>query len=149
MNKHLRNDKKFYESFRKKFVSNIFKLILEFYPDTKISVRINTDLNIFADEIIGSSESIMIKDCTLSESELEKELHLVERLLVNELQSVDNPVFDESIHHEVKKMLVDFYPEIFELSGNGLRLLERSSKMFCWEFVIGFHAQAPLLRADF
>jgi hypothetical protein len=131
----------FYKQFRKQFVDELFSIIVKYYPGISPGMMLNSDLNLYANEIISSAETVLLKDKDYTEERLQEELNIMNRLVVKDPIPGQNTVFVDLIHKKAKETMVNAFPEVFDLSSDGLRLLEKYSKMYNWEFVVEFYSK--------
>jgi hypothetical protein len=130
----------FYSSFRLLFKARLVKVIVEYYPHIDGDNDLDSNLNLYADEILSCVEAVVYKDNSYPEFRIQEELDVMTRIVVKEADQGQDPEFIDQIHLAAKAMIVDSYPEIVDLSGNSFRLLEKFSRMYNWEFIVAFYA---------
>lgn len=139
IHKEFKQTDEFYDLFRAWFISEIYKLITEFYPKIVKNNNLGNKLKLYADEILSSTESVIYKDMSYPEYRIEDELRVMTRLTNKETNEDQNPEFIEKVHLKAKALMVEYYPNIIDLSANGFRLLEKNAKMYNREFVNNFY----------
>lgn len=128
----------FYNSFKKEFSELIYNTIQEYYPETLTGNEIDNLLLAYSVAILNSTESVIDKDKNYPLYRLEEELDAMSRITLKLSQSEDTHDFAESVHLKVKALMVSHFDEIYNLSSNGFRLLERNARLYNWEFVSSF-----------
>jgi len=134
----------FYSSFKKEFGRSIYTVIHEFYPAFEPGHVLDDILQVYAEEILSATESVIDKDHSYPEYRLDEELRIMNRLVNRESDPRQNEAFMEAVHRRVKKLMVTHYPDIAGLSGYGFRLLEKNAKMYNLEFMANFYTAAGL-----
>lgn len=131
---------KFFEFFRDEFVASIQEIVFEYYPQYATSETLNDDLFLYANEIINTAESVIYKDSSYPACRLQEELEAMTRIVQKEPGTGQNHEFIKRVHFKAKELMVNHFPLINDLSGNGFRLLEKYTAMYNWEFVTAFYA---------
>ena len=129
----------FYNSFRKQFIAEILKICMVFYLKIEINALFTENLKLYADEILSTTESVIYKDQSYSETRINEELVLMKRIVVKDFEAFHNRNFIEMLHLKTKELIVQHYSNVIDLSGNGFRLLDLYTKMYNWEFVTNFY----------
>ena len=137
----------FYNSFRKQFVSEIVQVVREHHPETEKNPILQEDIKLYADEMINTAESVVYKDKSYPGYRLLYELEVMSRLVVKEPENNQNTQFIHDIHQKAKALMVLHYPEIFDLSANGFRLIEKYAKMYNWEFITNFYLLTEMRKS--
>jgi len=128
----------FYNSFKKEFSELVYNIIQEYYPETVSVDEIDNLLLAYSVAILNSTESVIDKDRNYPLYRLEEELDAMSRITLKLSQSEDIRDFAESVHLKVKALMVKHFNDIYNLSSNGFRLLERNASLYNWEFVSSF-----------
>lgn len=131
----------FYSSFRHQFIVALFLVVKRYFKNMLLDEEMNHNLQLYADEMISSVESVLYKDSSYPIFRMEEELGIMTRLVNKQPKPEENIEFIDKIHLKAKEMIVKHYPAIEDLSGNGFRLLEKYAKMYNWEFIANFYAQ--------
>ncbi len=127
-------------AFKKDFIPVIYTRLQKNYPGRDFGSALADTILQFAENAISCVESVIEKDSGYPDYRKEEEIERM-KLVVSKLAFSEEAGFllDE-IHNEVKKSIVRFYPEIFEFSGQGFRLLELHSKFYTQGFISDFLA---------
>ena len=128
----------FYNLFKKEFSELVYNIIQEYYPETVSVDEIDNLLLAYSVAILNSTESVIDKDRNYPLYRLEEELDAMSRITLKLSQSEDIRDFAESVHLKVKALMVKHFNDIYNLSSNGFRLLERNASLYNWEFVSSF-----------
>lgn len=131
----------FYTKFRNEFAVEMKMILARFYGYGGLDSSLENDIKLYAEEIISTSESVTYKDKTYSEDRLQHEVDIMTRLVTRKPEESENPDFVNALHLKAKEMMVKYFPEIQELSGNGFRLLEKYARMYNWEFVVNYYSK--------
>ncbi|MFV0376635.1 MAG: hypothetical protein ACK5JD_04945 [Mangrovibacterium sp.] len=135
---HIFEQFKLVESFREQFKARFANCFRPVLTDT-FRIGASTELDEFmewmADEAISFTEAIIDKDRNYSEFRIDEELKSMDTVLqrFSVLQVFHPGAFQ--IKFELNKLILSFYPALYELSGSGYRLLERNVNYFVFTFV--------------
>jgi len=126
----------FYAKFRTKFKLEMLMLFHKYHPNSKEDDIAEEIIETFANQIISTSESVLDKDNNYPDYRKKEELIGVERVVkkIKALEGVSD--FIELSHAKAKELIVEFYPSIINLSGDGFRLLDQYVKMHHASFVV-------------
>ncbi|MGF7140062.1 hypothetical protein [Roseimarinus sediminis] len=130
---------KFFSSFCDEFVDQVRSVVGLYYPEMIGKEALEKDLLLYAREMLSAIEAIQSKDESYSPKQLAEEVKVMTRLIVKKAEEDQDPEFIDRVHAQAKAMLVKYYPEIPDLSASALRLLEKNSKMYNWEFITNFY----------
>lgn len=113
-----------YFEFEHDFLSILHHIILDYFPDVLIETTHENELKHFANQIFNAAESVIDKDQNYSEARIKEELINVYQM--NKLKDSNEycPNFIININKNIKQLTVEYFNGIYELSGNGFRLLE-------------------------
>jgi len=128
----------FYNLFKKEFSVLIYRIIQEFYPDTRPGDEIDDLLQNYAVAILNATESVIDKDRNYPLYRLEEELATMSRLTLKLSKPEENNAFREAVHLKAKELMVNNFTGIYDLSSTGFRLLEKNAKLYNWEFASNF-----------
>lgn len=134
--------------FRDEFVDSLYEIVTEYYHDVERDNVLVENLALYANEMISTAESVIYKDKSYSAYRIKEELVAMTRVVVKEPTEDQDPEFIEKIHQKAKELMVQHYPNIIELSGDGFRLLEKYARMYNWEFITNFYAEYYVNSAD-
>lgn len=129
----------FYDVFRFQFIFEMKEITADYYPEFDINKEYESILKLYADEVLSTSESVIYKDKSYPDYRIVEELQIMSGLVVKEYEKFHKSIFIEAIHHKAKELIVRHYSEVFNLSANGFRLLEKYTLMYNWEFVTNFY----------
>lgn len=130
----------FYNLFKKEFSVLIYNIILEFYPETRPGDEIDDLLQSYAVAILNATESVIDKDRNYPSYRLEEELTTMNRLTLKLSKPEGNNAFREAVHLKAKKLMVNNFTGIYNLSSTGFLLLEKNAKLYNWEFASNFES---------
>lgn len=130
----LAKDEHFYKMFRKHFVSELYRVILSYYPSTQPSAALNRALNLYANEMLSSVETVILKEKNYTESQFQEEVEVMSRIATSDAFNHMDLSFLNTLHVKAKEICVNHFSEIFDFSGNGFRLLEKYAMMYNREF---------------
>ncbi len=119
----------FYAEFKTTFTIEMFLLIREYYPAIKTEPVIDRIIDMYANELISSTEAVLDKDINSPEYRKIEEIDRLTVLIKRESPSKEDPDFIEKSHLKAKEVMVQFYPDIQELSSEGFKMLELNSKL--------------------
>ncbi len=91
----------------------------QFFP---LPEDISESLKQFAITLINMSNSVIDKDSHYPDYRLKEELANVIR--IQERQEVDAQEFTQALVGHVKSVIIEKFPQVFDLSGDGFRLLD-------------------------
>lgn len=134
-----RKTDEFYKTFCDEFVDELCGIVGLYHPEMIKSSEVESNLRLYAREMLSTIEAVKYKDESYSAHRLDEELQMMTRLVVKEAEAEQIPEFIDHVHEQAKAMLVRHFPDIIDLSGRGLRLLEKNSKMYNWEFITNFY----------
>lgn len=137
-----RRSEEFYNSFRHQFIISLFLVVKRHYKHLQLNETINSDLKLYADEMLSCVESILYKDFTYHAEKLDEELRAMNRMVSIKAEFEDHMEFINKLHLKAKEMIVRHYPPVFDLSASGFRLLERYSRMYNLEFASNFFSHS-------
>lgn len=113
--------------------------MLNAYPDFDYNDMAEYEFKHMANEVFNTTESVIDKDLNYPIYRMRKELHIMKRLSNEKDQSNENPILFADISNFSKKLAVDYFPGVFNLSGNGFRLLESNIIYLVYVFLEWVH----------
>lgn len=122
----------FVNTFKDDLSATLYPIIKTYYPLADRSDAVDEVLQNYAIVITNYSESVIDKDRTYPQYRLNDELDAMTKL-VSKL-TFDNVAFTDAIGYAVKALMIKYFYDIFNLSGNGFRLLDLNAKFYVWEF---------------
>ncbi|MCG6185859.1 hypothetical protein [Maribellus maritimus] len=127
------------ETFQNQFKDEVWHSVNEAYPGVVYNEELEELILTYANQIFSTAESVCDKDKNYNEVRLADEVNIMNKM-VDKLseENKDNRELASRIHQEAKKMMVNFYPNVMDLSADGFRLLEKYSLMYNIFFVGGF-----------
>lgn len=145
---HLRNlysefrkTDEFYKTFCDEFVDELCGIVGLYHPEMIKSSEVESNLRLYAREMLSTIEAVKYKDESYSAHRLDEELQMMTRLVVKKAEKDQDPEFIDRVHEQAKAMLVKHFSDIPDLSASALRLLEKNSKMYNWEFISNFYIE--------
>lgn len=125
-----------HSSFKNYFIRSIYRNIENLFPGRDFGSELADHILLYAENIISCTESVIDKDLNYPEYRLNEEVNRMKQLIEK------LPVFEheEALHKEAKKSIVKYFPGVFELSGQGFRLLELNTSFFNQGFLDNFYA---------
>lgn len=129
----------FYEAFQKEFEKNIVLKIMESDPDFKRTDSFDELLDQFSVAALSITHSVLDKDNHYPDYRKTEDLLALQAYYAKAHQLARNKELAEVLHQKTKELLVEFYPKIIDLSGDGFRLLELNLRLFNLEFVAAFN----------
>lgn len=129
----------FYAKFRTKFKLEMLMLFHQHHLNCKDDNFVEEIIDTFANQIISTSESVIDKDNNYPDYRKKEELVGVERVVnkIEKLEGVSD--FINISHLKSKELIVNFYPSIMDLSGDGFRLLDQYVRMHHASFIININ----------
>ena len=130
-----KTDKEF-EEFRNHFINRVLPVIELFYPAVKPTAELKDAIGDYATETLSSTYSVIDKDVNYNEFRKEQELLSMQSAIQRMEMPLKDIEFTEAIRSEAKKMIIDFYPAVYDLSSFGFKLLELNTKMYNVFFIV-------------
>ena len=127
----------FYDSFRDEFFQVVTGEIKHSRSDLVPDSELHLILRSYADKLLSATESVLEKDSHYPSFRLKEELEYMNRLIAKQSGSFSE--FDQKIHQKVKELIVHFYPQLPDLSGDGLRLLEKNTRVCTQDFSVNYN----------
>ena len=122
----------FVNAFKNELTLALYPVIGTFYPQAKPSAAIDDVLQNYALVITNYTESVIDKDRTYPQYRLNDELDAMTK--VDAKLTFNHPAFTDAVSCHVKELMVKYFLDIYNLSGNGFRLLELNARLYVWEF---------------
>lgn len=117
-------DKTYFE-YEKEFIQLLEGTIDEFYPHFLLQNDSDDEFKHFANLIFNTAESVIDKDRSYPNYRLVQELESFKR--INQARhsfEMCSPEFSETLSKRLKQISIKYFNNIYQLSGNGFRLLE-------------------------
>lgn len=127
-------------------------LVFSFVTDLKSSLEIalkDLTMNDDDDDLIGeyaksifhSTESVIDKDINYPEFRMQDEVKRMNRVNALRFELDFNESIRDELFRKTKEIMVRYFQGIYNLSGNGFRLLDATTKMFLHNFIVrlSFH----------
>lgn len=93
----------------------------------------------YANQIFNTAESVCDKDKNYSEVKLDDEVGIMNKMVGKMLEeNKEKRELADRIHQKAKKLMVNFNPDLMDLSADGFRLLEKYSLMYNIFFISSF-----------
>lgn len=129
----------YYFELNNKFIAELKKVILKFYPSFTPNKKTNEYIKLFTSYLINSTETVIDKAFNYPDYRLEQELSNTTRIAKNEIRHPVNTPFEKDFNTTAKKLLVENFPDIFDLNANGFRLLEVNTNIYTQYFLSDFY----------
>lgn len=112
------------------------KGIISEYPE------LHEDLKSFCYSIINSITEIIEKDKLKDRAEILSKIDSMDILLLNSPTQTQHTEFTEAFTKLIQKDIVDFFPDVFNLSADGLRTIDKASKFYTNIFLEHLYAKS-------
>lgn len=136
----LKKTDEFYNLFKREFSKIVGNLILEIYPTVKSDPVLDGIITNYAVVILNSTEAVIDKDQSYMDYRLEEELNTMTQLVLKLTEIKKSDAFTDAVHQKAKEQMVKYFDDIYDLSANGFRLLERNAKLYNLEFCANFYS---------
>nr|WP_321354491.1 hypothetical protein [uncultured Draconibacterium sp.] len=125
---------KFLEKFQRHFIREQL-LIANAQTDLNVPKdELNKQLKQYASRMFSCADSVADKDENYNEIRLTLELEAMTRATNKYPARFRESEFARRTHKKAKALLIQFFPELMELSANGFRLLEKYCLFYNLEF---------------
>ncbi|WP_319479429.1 hypothetical protein [uncultured Draconibacterium sp.] len=125
---------KLWEQFQRHFIREQL-LIANEHPDFNLPKdELNKVLKQYAGHLFGCADSVADKDENYNEIRLALELESITRSTNKYPLRFRESQLARQTHKKAKELLIQFFPELMELSANGFRLLEKYCLFYNLEF---------------
>ncbi len=111
------------------FYNTIEPMIRSKYKDLEMNEIIVNSINDYGAEMFSFAQSTLDKDKEYSDFKKTEELKSMTNLVDRLSKNIEENDFYEAIHKKAKSIMIDEFPEIFDLSSKGFLLLERYAKL--------------------
>lgn len=126
---------KFLEKFQRHFIREQLS-VANGYPYTNIAEKeLKVQLKKYANRMFNCADSVTDKDENYNEIRLALELEAMTRAIEKYPARFRESEFAKQTHQKAKKLLIQFFPDLIELSANGFRLLEKYCLLYNYEFI--------------
>lgn len=124
----------FLEKFQRHFIREQL-LIANEHPDLNVPKdELNKQLMQYASHMFNCADSVADKDENYNEIRLTLELEAIIRATDKYPARFRESEFAQQTHQKAKALLIQFFPDLMELSANGFRLLEKYCLFYNLEF---------------
>lgn len=128
-------------SFKNHFIQSVYLKIEGLFPERDFGSALADRILLYAENSISCTESVIDKDSSYPAYRKDEEVNRMKQL-VDKLPNIE---YWDLIHTEAKKSIVEFFPDVFNLSGQGFRLLELNTRLHNQRFMDDFYAlQKPV-----
>ena len=122
------------EKFQRHFIREQL-LIVKKHPDLDVPKgELNNQLKQYANHMFNCADSVADKDENYNEIRLTLELEAMTRATDKYPLRFRESEFAQQTHQKAKELLIQFFPNLIELSANGFRLLEKYCLFYNFEF---------------
>ena len=126
--------------YKKLLIKDLYRIIKAHFPHIQFSDSLGDFLILYAENVLRFTESVIERDFNHPEIKKEEEVARMNEV-VNKLHDFEgDKEFSNSIQTQVKKCIINFYPDIYNLSGNGFRLLDLNTKFLNKGFIANFYS---------
>jgi hypothetical protein len=129
----------FRAEFKELFLKQIVNTLLPFFPFLKIDEPLEEAINTYATHILNATESVIDKDKNYPDYRLKEELERIQNIANKPVMSHHNPELIQALNKQVKMLIVEHFSKVFNLSGDGFRILENNALMYNRHFVNDFY----------
>ncbi|MGQ8338009.1 hypothetical protein ACUNWD_15770 [Sunxiuqinia sp. A32] len=130
------------DEFRNHFKNDFFETFSYVIPilyHIEITESIKELLNMMADEAISFTEAVIDKDRNYPEYRKDEELKLMSSLIAKQKLVPELAEEMKQVKYELNSLILKYYPDIYELSAFGYRLLDRNVQFYTQQFVSGIN----------
>ena len=117
-------------------------IIKDYFPGLRITKEIKKNIDDYARIVLTSTQSVIDKDGSYPQFRKLDELERLSQLVIKLEPKVESHLFESALLKASKKMMVNFYEDIFELTSEGFLLLDRNVRYFTTDFIIGIESIA-------
>ena len=129
------------ESFQYQFKVEVLKIVDKFFPNIIRSEELENLTLTYANQIFNTADSVYDKDLNCHKERLADEVKNMNKVVSNYSKfKTYNQEFAKQIHQKAKETMVNFNPNLMNLSADGFRLLEKYTLMYNVFFMEGLSA---------
>jgi len=121
---------KFNNQFFHTFSNTLHPVFGKFHSIKNFDGNFNEFLSIYAIHLLSLIESVIEKDRNYSQYRIGVELERMNELVSKISKPRKYPKLDDELIILVKNLTIDFFPIVYEFTGDGFRLLEINLKLF-------------------
>jgi len=121
--------------FKDELAEALYPVIESYHPTVVRSAAIDDVVFAYAVALFNSVESVIDKDRNYPAYRFNDELAAMNQLLLKLPVDNDHLPFMEAVMKKGKELMVKYNRGVYDLSGNGFRLLEMNAKLYNWEFI--------------
>lgn len=125
----------FLENFRRNFIREQLLVTVKQLAGSVSEKELTKLLKEYATSMFSCADAVADKDENYSEIRLALELESMTRAIEKYPGTIQNSELGLQAHLKAKELLIQFFPELVELSANGFRLLEKYCLLYNYEFV--------------
>lgn len=129
------------ESFRNQFNREVLSIVGNTFLENVSQEEFEELVLTYANQIFNTAESVCDKDKNYSDIKLADEVGIMNKMVGKMLEeNNENRELADRIHQKAKELMVNFNPDLMDLSADGFRLLEKYSLMYNIFFISNFSA---------
>jgi len=129
------------ESFQNQFNREVLSIVGNTFLANVSQEEFEELVLTYANQIFNTVESVCDKDKNYSEVKLADEVGIMNKMVGKMLEeNNENRELADRIHQKAKELMVNFNPDLMDLSADGFRLLEKYSLMYNIFFISNFSA---------
>lgn len=129
----------YYFDLNNKLIADLKEVIFKFYPSFTPNTKTKEYIKLFASYLINSTETVIDKAFNYPEYRLDQELRNTKKIAKKEVRHAVNLPFEKELSETAKRLLVENFPEIFELNAQGFRLLDVNTNIYTQYFLSDFY----------
>jgi hypothetical protein len=123
------------------FENSIYNFIADHPKNIKLSVSFPEDLKLFCNSLINCAYEVLEKNETYPEYRMQIELKNMDKLLRHSPQPFGNEIFSKDFSQMAKAKMPTYFPQLFDLSSDGFRLLQRCTNYRINVFLLYLYAK--------
>ena len=127
---------KLHDKFLLEFENGIYNFIADHPKSIQLSASFSEDLKSFSNSLISCAYEVIEKNNTYPAYRMQIELENMDKLLEKYPLPEENNTFSLGFSKMAKAKMPKYFPELYDLSSNGFRLLERCTSFRIHAFLM-------------
>ena len=132
---------KLHHSFLLDFENGIYNFIADYKEKITLYPAFSEDLKSFSISLINCAYAVIDKDKSYPKYRMAMELENMDQLLERYPKPSQNDLFTEGFSKMAKAKMPKYFTELYDLSADGFRLLERCTNQLINAFLAYFYLQ--------
>lgn len=124
-------------SFQLDFYESITEILSVKESNSEESFDLDEFILMYGQQIFSATESVIDKDNSYPDYRLNDELNRMTKLIDKRIKIGKSLDVHDAIQNKVKELMVKYFPAVYDLSGNGFRLMELNARYYYLEFEAG------------